>query len=40
MERQETYNGYCYKDINAFNNKKGICYIPNYQIKNILIKIF
>jgi hypothetical protein len=27
MERQETYNGYCYKDINAFNNKKGVCYI-------------
>jgi hypothetical protein len=27
MERKETYNGYCYKDINAFNNKKGVCYI-------------
>ena len=28
MEKQETYNGYCFKDINAFNNKKGVCYIP------------
>tara|TARA_R100001163_G_C4906842_1_gene92926 strand:- start:271 stop:498 length:228 start_codon:yes stop_codon:yes gene_type:complete len=26
--RTKTDNGYCFKDRKAFNNKKGICYIP------------
>ena len=28
MKRKKTDNGYCFKDRQAFNNKKGICYIP------------
>jgi len=28
--RTKTDNGYCFKDRKAFNNKKGICYIPDF----------
>jgi len=29
------YNGYAYKNENAFNNKQEICYIPENAIKSI-----
>ena len=33
-ELESTFNGYCYKDIEAFKSKKGICYIPEYNTLN------
>lgn len=29
-ELETTFNGYCYKDEKAFKDKKGVCYIPEY----------
>ena len=33
-ELKSTFNGYCYKDENAFKSKKGVCYIPEYNTIN------
>lgn len=27
---ERTFNGLCYKNEGAFNNKRGVCYIPEY----------
>lgn len=31
---EPTFNGYCYKNVEAFENKKGICYIPEFNTLN------
>lgn len=30
---ENTFNGYCYKNEDNFNKKEGVCYIPEYAIK-------
>ena len=32
VELDITENGFCYKSLRAFENKKGICYIPEHGV--------
>ena len=35
FEGGETFNGICYKDIEAWNNNSGIIYISEYELEDI-----
>ncbi len=40
FEKTDTENGYCFKDAQAFENKKGICYIPELTDEKYTYKDF
>jgi hypothetical protein len=40
FEKTDTTNGYCFKDYQAFENKKGICYIPELSDEKYTYKDF